>query len=89
MRLCWPKFWCGGCTVEHRGCGKSVWLVWLTVQSVFVFVVQVVAEAKAVFGADGKQTASRAGADGMAYTLSGMWVTQAALWVALAVFRLG
>lgn len=26
-----------------------------------------------MFGASGKQTASRAGADGMAYTLSGTW----------------
>lgn len=31
---------------------------------------QVVAEAEAVFGPDGKDTATRAGADGMAYTLS-------------------
>lgn len=31
---------------------------------------KVIAEAKAVFGAHGKQTATRAGADGMAYTLS-------------------
>lgn len=35
---------------------------------------QVVAEAKAVFGANGKQMASRQGADAMAYTLSGVWV---------------
>jgi hypothetical protein len=36
-----------------------------------LYVLQVVAEAEAVFGPDGKDTATRAGADGMAYTLSG------------------
>jgi hypothetical protein len=48
--------------------------------------VQVIAEAKAVFGAHGKQTATRAGADGMAYTLSGdspVWLR--ALFVVLLV----
>ena len=49
------------------------------------FPLQVVAEAEAVFGADGKQQASRAGADNMVYTLSGegyrtMWVCVRLLW---------
>jgi hypothetical protein len=88
--LCWALFGvaAGLCS------GKSVVtarMVVLTVQyGVSWCDVQVVVEAKAVFGADGKQTASRAGADGMAYTLSGTGhLVKAALWVAYALVQLG